>query len=168
MFEHFDTLQEAYGYRLGAALAMEQKIVDLLGESAEAAQSEEVSSALLRHQQETQGHAEVLEQVFGCFEWEVDTAPCPAVDGLHAEAKAMIKKTDDRLVDAIILQGCVEVEHHEIAVYENLVVHARAMGREDVVDLLERNLKNEEQTLRLVLSAQKRVVAKTPQRSARR
>ena len=133
MFEHFDTPQEAYQFKLGAALTMEQTIVDMLGDTIEAAQDEQVETALRRHRQETQGHIEILEQVFGCFEWEVDTSPCPAIDGLRAEGKAMIKKTHDRLVDSVILQGCVEVEHHEIGVYQNLILNAGAMGRHEAM-----------------------------------
>jgi hypothetical protein len=34
---------------------------------------------------------------------------CPAIEGLEKEGKAMVKKTDDALVDSVILQGALEV-----------------------------------------------------------
>lgn len=74
----------------------------------------------------------------------------------------MIEKTDDSFVDSVILQGAVEVEHHEIGVYTNLILNARAMGREDLVDLLERNLRSEESALEKVLAAQEHVAAVSP------
>jgi ferritin-like metal-binding protein YciE len=37
------------------------------------------------------------------------------------EGKSRIKKTDDSVVDAVILAGALETEHYEIAVYETLV-----------------------------------------------
>lgn len=157
MFEKFDKPIEAYQFKLGAALKMEQTIVDMLEGSIEAAQDEQVREILRRHQDETRAHIEVLEQVFGVFEWEIDTSYCPAIEALEKEGKAMIKKTDDSFVDSVILQGAVEVEHHEIGVYTNLIVSARAMGRQDVVDLLERNRRSEEQTLQKVTSAQQQV-----------
>jgi len=166
VFEHFDTPQEAYQFKLGAALTMEQKIVDMLGDDIEAAQGENVKTLLRTHQQESRGHVETLEQVFGCFEWEVDDSPCPAIDGLQAEGKAMIKKTDDRLVDSVILQGCLEVEHHEMGVYENLIINARAMGRDDVVDLLQRNLDSDMHALELVRRLAEQVAAVTPKTPA--
>jgi len=157
VFERFEKPVEAYQYKLGSALKMEQTIVDMLGVNIEAAQDEQVKELLRKHQEETRGHIEVLEQVFGVFEWEIDDSPCPAIEGLEQEGKAMIKKTDDSFVDSVILQGAVEVEHHEIGVYTNLIVNARAMGRQDVVDLLEQNRRSEEQTLQKVTSAQQQL-----------
>jgi ferritin-like metal-binding protein YciE len=115
---------------------------------------------------ETEMHAEIVEQVFGALEWRVDDSACPAIDGLMAEAKAMLKKTDDSIIDSVILQSAVEVEHHEIGVYQNLILNARAMGREDVVDLLEKNIHSEEGALAKVLALQEEIAAATPQKSA--
>ena len=53
----------------------------------------------------------------------------------------------------MICGGCAETEHHEIAVYENLIVHANAMGHEDIVALLQENLEQEQHTLGEVLKA---------------
>ena len=85
-----------------------------------------------------------------------------AIDGLEKEGKAGVKKTDDSFVDSVILQGAVEIEHHEIGVYTNLILNARAMGRQDVVDLLERNLRSEEQALQKATALQEHVAAVSP------
>jgi ferritin-like metal-binding protein YciE len=53
----------------------------------------------------------------------------------------------------VILAGCAETEHHEIAVYENLIVHADALNHEDIVALLRENLEQEQHTLGEVLKA---------------
>jgi ferritin-like metal-binding protein YciE len=79
--------------------------------------------------------------------WDVDDSPCPAIEGIQKEGKANAKKTDDAIVDSILLSGAAETEHHEIAVYEGLIINARAMGRDDVVRLLEQNLDQEKHTL---------------------
>jgi ferritin-like metal-binding protein YciE len=47
----------------------------------------------------------------------------------------------------VILSGAAETEHHEIAVYEGLITHARAMGQDEVVRLLQENLEQEQHTL---------------------
>lgn len=39
------------------------------------------------------------------------------------ESTAVIKKTDDALVDAVVLSAATEPEHYEIAVYETLVAN---------------------------------------------
>jgi ferritin-like metal-binding protein YciE len=162
MFERLNEPQEAYNYKLGATLKMEQKVLDILDASIENAQDEQVVAAFRKHRGETEQHIENVQKVFGLFDWEVDDSPCPAIEGLEKEGKANAKKADEALVDSILLQGAVEVEHHEIGVYENLIINARAMGRDDVVTVLQSNIANEEQTLDDVKRLQERVAAVTP------
>lgn len=168
MFERFDKPAEAYEFKLGAALTMEKQVLQILDESIESAQDEQVKELLRTHRRESEQHVEVLEQVFGAFEWDIDESPCPAIDGLAKEGKATVKKTDDSFVDSVILQGAVEVEHHEIGVYTNLILNARAMGRQDVVDLLQKNLQSEEQALKKVIAQQEQVAAVSPKQPAQR
>jgi ferritin-like metal-binding protein YciE len=166
MFERLNTPQEAYNYKLGAALTMEQTVLKILQSSIGEAKDERVAGLLRHHLEETEGHVRNLQEVFGLMGWEVDDSPCPAIDGIQAEAKANAKKTHDALVDAVLLQGSVEVEHHEIAVYENLIINARAMGRDDVVNLLQRNLESELHTLEEVKRLEEQVAAVTPKHPA--
>jgi len=151
VFERLNTPQEAYNYKLGAALKMEQTVLDMLDKNAEEAQTEQVKQLFRHHQDETRQQIANIEQAFALFGWDVDTSPCPAIEGLDKEGRANARKTDDALVDDVLLQGAAEVEHHEIGVYENLIIHARAMGRSDVARLLEQNLEQERHTLREVL-----------------
>jgi ferritin-like metal-binding protein YciE len=166
MFERLNTPQEAYNYKLGAALTMERTVLQMLDANIKEAQDEQVAALFRHHRGETEGHVRNIEEAFGLFGWEVDDSPCPAIDGLQAEGKANAKKTDDVLVDSVLLQGAVEVEHHEIGVYENLIINARAMGRDDVAGVLQRNLDDETHTLEEAKTAQKRVAAETPQQPA--
>ena len=166
MFEHFDTPQEAYNYKLGATLKMEQKVLDILDASIENAQDEKVKELFTEHRRESEDHVRTVEAVFGLFDWEVDESPCPAIEGLEKEGKANAKKADDVLVDSILLQGALEVEHHEIGVYENLIINAKAMGRDDVVQELQRNLGSEESALEKVRRLQTEVAAVTPKQPA--
>jgi ferritin-like metal-binding protein YciE len=69
------------------------------------------------------------------------------MEGIDKEAKANVRKAEEPLVDTVILSGAIETEHHEIAVYENLVMQAEAMGQPAVATLLRQNLEQEEQTL---------------------
>jgi ferritin-like metal-binding protein YciE len=162
MFERLNTPQEAYHYKLGAALKMERTVLEILQSSIDEAQDDEVVGALRDHLGQSGDHVRNLEEAFRALGAEIDDSPCPAIDGLQAEAKANAKKTDASIIDSILLQGAVEVEHHEIGVYENLILNARAMDRDDVAAILQRNLDNEEETLRRVLELQRRVAAVTP------
>jgi ferritin-like metal-binding protein YciE len=158
MFERLNTPQEAFNYKLGAALKMEHTVLDkILDDSVDEAQDERIKQLFRHHADETRQQIGNLEQVFALFGWDVDDSPCPAIEALHKEAKTNVKKTDDALVDSIILSGALETEHHEIAVYEGLITQARAMGREDVCTLLEQNLRQEQHTLEEARSALQRV-----------
>jgi ferritin-like metal-binding protein YciE len=167
MFEHFDTPQQAYNYKLGATLKMERKVLDILDDCIENAQADKVRALFEEHRKESEAHVAVVQEVFGLFEWDVDDSACPAIEGLEKEGKAMAKKADDTLVDSILLQGALEVEHHEIGVYENLIINANAMGREDVVARLEENLRSEQSALEKVRALQAEVAAVTPEGTPR-
>ena len=52
---------------------------------------------------------------------------------------------------------------HEIAVYEELITFAQAMGRDDVVALLQANLEQEQHTLEEVRRAAERIAQETLQ-----
>ncbi|HZE05129.1 MAG TPA: DUF892 family protein [Solirubrobacteraceae bacterium] len=165
MFERLTTPEEAYGYKLGAALNMEHTVSKILKASIEEAKDERVVALLRRHLEETEGHVRTVEEIFGLMRWEVDESPCPAIDGIQAEAKTNAKKTDDALVDGVLLQGAVETEHHEIGVYENLIINARALGRDDIVNLLQRNLESEQHTLQAVKTLEEQIAATMPRRN---
>ena len=166
MFERFNSPAEAYEFKLGATLKMEKKVIDILEANIDAAQDAKVKDLLRGHLAESQDHVRNVEAVFALFGWDVDDSPSSAIEGLEKEGSAMVKKTDDSLVDSVILQGAVEVEHHEIGVYENLIINAAAMGREDVVAVLRRNIESEQSALEQAKALQAEVAAVTPKAAA--
>src|SRR4051794_13407509 len=166
MFERLNTPEEAYNFKLGAASKMEHTVLDkILEDSIDEAHDEGIKQLFRHHADETRQQIRNLEQVFGAFGWDVDDSPCPAIEALHKEAKTNVKKTDDAIVDSVILSGALETEHHEIAVYEGLIIDARAMGRDDVVRLLEQNLEQEQHTLQEAKSALEKVAAAAPRQA---
>ena len=144
---NLETPRELYIHKLGAALKMENTILEMLPQLEEHAQDPQLQQSLRHHLEETQGHVRNLEQAFSVLGQEPDDSPCPAIEGLEKEGQASLKLVDDSLNDLVILSGVCETEHHEIAVYEGLITNAEAMGEQDVVALLQENLENEEATL---------------------
>ena len=147
MFEKINTPQELFHYKLGAALKMENTVLEMLGNLEEASQREQLKQQFRHHAEETQEQIRNIEKAFQALGEEPDDSPCPAIEGIDKEGKANIKKADDSVVDAVILSGAAETEHHEIAVYEGLITEAQAMGKQDIVQLLQRNLEQEQHTL---------------------
>jgi ferritin-like metal-binding protein YciE len=142
-----DTPHELFVHKLGAALTMEETILDMLENLEEEASDPQLKRNLQQHHQETQQHVANLQQIFRALGEEPETQPCPAIEGLEKEGKQMVKQADDSLVDAVILSGVIETEHHEIAVYDGLIITAEQMDDQDIVALLHENLEQEETTL---------------------
>jgi ferritin-like metal-binding protein YciE len=142
-----ETPQELYIHKVGAALKMENTILDMLPQLEEHANDSQLKQSLRQHYEETQRHVANLERVFSAFGVEPDDKASPAIEGLEKEGQGMLKMVDDSLNDQVILGGVCETEHHEIAVYEGLITKAEAMGEQDIVALLQENLESEQATL---------------------
>jgi ferritin-like metal-binding protein YciE len=142
-----ETPKELFVHKVGAALTMEETILEMLEELHEEASDPQLQRNLQQHYRETQQHVANLNQVFQALGEEPEKQPCPAIEGLEKEGKQNIKQTDDSLVDAVILSGVIETEHHEIAVYDGLIISAEQMDDQDIVALLHENLEQEEAAL---------------------
>jgi ferritin-like metal-binding protein YciE len=145
--------KDLFVHSLGATLQMEQTVEQMLGKLVEKANDSGLKKQLRHHREETQAQIRNLRQIFQSLGLEASTNPCPAIEGIEKQGEATLKMADESLHDDVILAGCAETEHHEIAVYENLIVHASALGHEDVVALLHENLEQEQHTLGEVLKA---------------
>lgn len=141
VFERFNTPEEAYGHKLGAALKMERTVLEILEVNVRNAEDGRVKELLGFHLEESRANVQNLESVFGVLGWEVDEALCPVAEAFEKEGKSKIKKARPGVLDTIALQGVVEIEHYGIGVYENLIIRARAMNRQDIVELLQRNVR---------------------------
>ena len=157
MFEKLTTAEEIYSFKLGAALTMERTTLDMLGDLEEHAQRDDLKRLFREHAGETRQHIANIERAFQMLGEDVDDSPCPAIEGLEKEGQATVKKTDDRVVDAVLLASANETEHHEIAVYETLITNAEARGATDVAELLRQNLAQEQAALQNVQAFAKRI-----------
>ena len=159
MFERLNTPEEIFSYKLGAALTMEKDVLAMLENLQQEARRPELKQLLAEHAEETRRQVGMVEQCFALLDEKVDDSPCPVTKALAAEAKATLKMTDDSLVDAVILAGALETEHHEQAVYETLLIHARARGAASVVGILETNLAMEQDAGAKVKAMAERIAA---------
>jgi ferritin-like metal-binding protein YciE len=157
MFERFDTPEEVFSFKLGSALKMEQQLVEVLEDLEQSAQRHEIKQALSEHREETRQHARNIEKCFKLLGQEVEDSPAPVVDALASEGTALIKKTDDALVDVVVLAAATESEHYEIAVYETLITNAEARGATDVAALLRQNLEQEKHALQVARTTMKTI-----------
>ena len=158
MFDKLNNPREVFGHKLGSALTMEQKVLEMLGDLEDGSQRDELKQQFRHHADETRQQIANIEQAFRELGEKPDDSPCPAIKGLEADAKADIKMADDSVIDDVILAGAAATEHHEIAVYETLITHAEELGEPNVVQLLQQNLEQEQHTLEEVTRAQREIV----------
>ena len=156
--------RKLFAYKLGTVLSGEKKILTMLKKLEKRAQRDELKQQFRHHREETEGQIRNIEQAFQALGEKPTGRQNPTINGLAEQADVLYDKTDDEILDTVLLGGAAETEHLEIALYEDLITHARAMGEQQVVSLLQENLEQEQHTLEEV----KRASEQLAQRSAGR
>jgi ferritin-like metal-binding protein YciE len=122
----------------------ENQIVRSLPKLIEKSSNRELSKGLKNHLEETKDQISRLDQVFKKLGQEPKGAKCPAIDGLISEADEVAGEVADKdVLDAAVVGSAQAVEHYEIARYGTLIAWAEALGRDDIIRLLNTNLKEE-------------------------
>jgi ferritin-like metal-binding protein YciE len=134
-----DTLKDIY--------FAEKKILTALPKMAKAAQSEELRAAFEKHEGETEGQVERLEQVFEEIGEKPQGKTCPAIMGIIDEGKEIIGEyKGSPALDAGLLAAAQSVEHYEISRYGTLCAWAEELGHDKSLELLKQTLAEEEAT----------------------
>jgi ferritin-like metal-binding protein YciE len=157
MFEHLNTPEELFRFKLGSALTMERELANLFEDFERHAQQREIKRALSEHREETLQQARNVEKCFKLLDLAVDDSPCPVVEAIAKEANTTIEKSDDALVDAVILAAVAESEHYEIAVYDTLIADAEGRDATEVAALLQHNRVEEKHALQLARTTLKTI-----------
>ena len=147
------TPRELFLHELGDILYVEEKLEqEVLPKLMEEVESAEFHKGLEKHLRETRAHVENVEQVFERLGEEPEAEECVGFEGLKKEHDQLVEESSAELVDLVNAGAVARTEHYEIAAYEGLITMARALGERDVIELLEKNLKDEKETLRQVES----------------
>ena len=141
------TLRDLFHDTLKDIYFAEKKILGALPKMAKAAQSEELRAAFEKHEVETEGQVERLEQVFK----EIDQTPrgktCEAIVGIIEEGQEVMKDYKGKpALDAGLLAAAQAVEHYEISRYGTLKTWASELGLAEAVKLLDATLTEEKKT----------------------
>lgn len=138
------TLHGAFIDELRDAYDAEKQLLRALPKMAKKATSEDLTAAFQAHLEETRGHVEKLEQVFGTLDEKVRGKHCDGIEGIIEEGKSVMEEDfDAETMDACLIAGGQRAEHYEMAAYGTLVAWARVMGHTEAADLLEEILEEE-------------------------
>lgn len=110
--------------------------------------TEELEDAFDNHYKQTERHIQRLEKVFKLVGRKAQGKKCEAMAGLLKEAESIIEETEEGSItrDAALIVAAQKVEHYEIATYGGLVQLALTMGLQRAAGLLDKTLKEEEET----------------------
>jgi ferritin-like metal-binding protein YciE len=111
------------------------------------------SSPVLRegiqlHIDQTQTQVERVEQAMDKLEARRGRKVCEAMRGLVDEAQHEVDQQDGKgpILDLVIVAGLQRIEHYEIAAYGTAIALAKALGEDEVADLLSETLEEEKMT----------------------
>jgi ferritin-like metal-binding protein YciE len=138
------TLHDAFLDELRDAYDAEKQLLKALPKMAKKATSEDLTAAFEAHLEETRGHVEKLEQVFGALGERVRGKHCDGIAGIIEEGKSVMEEDfDAETMDACLIAGGQRAEHYEMAAYGTLVAWANVMGHTEAADLLDEILEEE-------------------------
>jgi ferritin-like metal-binding protein YciE len=147
------TPRELFLHELGDILYVETKLEsEVLPKIMGEVKSDELRKGIEKHIQQTRSHVENVEEAFETLGEEPLAEECIGFEGLKKEHDELVDESSEQLIDLVAIGAVARTEHYEIAAYENLITMARALGERDVIDLLEKNLKDDKETLRQIES----------------
>jgi ferritin-like metal-binding protein YciE len=142
------TLEELFEHELEDIYHAEHELHEALGELASQVETEEIQSAFEEHRQETEEQIDRLEQVFETVGEPPEKEECEGIEGLLEEQEEFAEEDPETAVlELFNLASAQKTEHYEIAAYGNTTLLASQLGYEDAADLLEQNLREEEEAL---------------------
>lgn len=123
----------------------EKRLIKAIPKLAKASTDDDLQDALENHLAETEGQVSRLERAFGKLGEASRSKTCAAMKGLIEEGDEHAGEDfgDDSLRDATIIGAAQRVEHYEIAAYGTAIAHAKLLGLDQVVSLLEESLAEE-------------------------
>jgi len=141
------TLHDLFHDTLRDIFFAEKKILTALPKMAKAAHSPDLQAAFHKHESETEGHVDRLEQVFAMIDEPAKGKTCEAINGIIDEGNDVIKEFKrSPALDAGLLSAAQAVEHYEISRYGTLKTWAQELGLSDAVSLLDATLQEEIKT----------------------
>ena len=148
---HNDTgsyLQKFFIEQLKDMYYAEKELIKGLEEMKKAASTEELEDAFEAHLKQTERHVQRLEKVFKMVSRMPEQRTCEVIDALLKSGRTVISQTKEGSLtrDAALIIAAQKIEHHEIAAYGGLVQLAVTMGLNRAADLLDKTLREEEQT----------------------
>ena len=141
---HEKSLKDLFIHALKDIYYAENAILKALPKVIQKAKHADLKKALTAHLEETKGHVERLEQVFGELELKPVSVRCEAIEGILKEGEEVIGDfAQSPAGDAGIIFACQAVEHYEINRYGTLLAWAKELKLAPIGKILKATLDEE-------------------------
>ena len=126
----------------------ERQILKGLPKMAKAAADPKLREAFMHHREETEGQVDRLRQVFEIIGKRAQGKTCEAINGLMEESEELLEMSPQPspVRDAGLIATAQAIEHYEMARYGALAAWAKALGNEQIAQLLHQSLEEEKKT----------------------
>jgi ferritin-like metal-binding protein YciE len=142
-----ESLENLFVHELKDLLSAEKQLVKALPKMAKGANSEALRAGIEEHLEQTKGHVERLEKIFGLLGKTARAETCKAMEGLIEEGSDLLKEEGSPSVkDAALIGAAQRVEHYEIAAYGTVRTLAQLLGQDEAAELLQETLDEEKET----------------------
>lgn len=134
--------------QLKDAYSAEKQALRCMQKAVKKASSQALRDGIQMHIEQTQTQIERVEQAMEKMEVKRGRKVCEAMRGLVEEAQHEIEEQDGKgpILDLVIVAGMQRIEHYEIAAYGTDVALAKALGEQELVNLLSETLEEEKMT----------------------
>jgi ferritin-like metal-binding protein YciE len=142
-----DQVRELLVDQLKDAYSAEKQALRCMQRTAKKASAPALRDGIQMHIEQTQVQIERVEQALEKLEARPGRKVCEAMRGLVEEAQHEVEEHDKGpILDLVIVAGMQRIEHYEIAAYGTDIALAKALGENEVVQLLSQTLDEEKQT----------------------
>ena len=131
--------------KLSVIYDVENQLIKALPKMAKAAADMELSAGFTSHLEETRGHVERLDAVFGLLDASpVKKFTSGGMEGIVDDGEWLVKNLEPgAALDAALIAAASAAEHHEISCYKAAIRWTDKLGLEGVTNLLQQNLEEE-------------------------
>jgi ferritin-like metal-binding protein YciE len=142
-----EEVQELFVEQLKDAYSAEKQALRCMQKAVRKASAPALRDGIQMHIEQTQVQIERVEQIMESLKVRPGRKVCEAMRGLVEEAQQEIGEHEKGpILDLVIVAGMQRIEHYEIAAYGTDVALARALGEQEIVNLLSETLEEEKQT----------------------
>lgn len=142
------SLQQQFIYEMNIMYDAENRFLEAQQMMWQCCQNSKLKAVIEPHIPETEQHIENLKQVLSILGEQPQRITCDLAVGLISEGQkfALLAADNPKIIDLGLAEWHSKIEQLEIACYRGLIKVAEQMGQNQVVQLLEQNLHQEEQT----------------------